>query len=210
MINLSELNESHLDFFKEMENIGASHAATALSNMLGKPVHLRVPSVKFYEFSEIAGMLGGAENLVVSVLVEMTDDLTGFILLVQDAQDAKDLSNTIITSMGMEPEESDEFLTEMQISSLMEVSNILSGSYLSAISSLTGLFVNASVPRMVIDMAGAIMNLPAATYGEYGDVVLFLETEFVDAGSEKSLNGHFMLVPDVNSFSVLLKTMGIE
>lgn len=210
MINLNQLNESHLDFFKEMENIGASHAATALSNMLGRPVHLRVPSVKFYEFSEITGRLGGPENLVVSILVEMTDDLTGFILLVQDAQDAKDLSDTIITSMGMEPEESEEFLTEMQISSLMEVGNILSGSYLSAISALTGLFVNASVPRMVIDMAGAIMNLPAATYGEYGDVVLFLETEFVDANSEKSLNGHFLLVPDVNSFSILLKTMGIE
>lgn len=211
MINLNALNDAHLDFFKELESIGAGHAATALSNMLGNDILLRVPSVNFYEFSTVSDKLGGPENLVVSVLVEMTGDLTGFILLVQDAADACALSNTVIEAMGMSPEESGELLTEMQVSCLMEVSNILSGSYLSAISDLTGLHINAEVPRMVIDMAGAVMNLPAATYGEYGDVVLFLETEFVDKETrKKSLNGHFMLVPDVQSFATLLETMGIE
>lgn len=210
MINLNTLNAVHLDFFKEMESIGASHAATSLSRMLGRPVKILVPSVSFYEFSNISEKLGGPENLVVSILVEMSGDLTGFILLVQDAMDARELSTAILEGMGMPEPPSDELLTEMQTSALMEVCNILSASYLGAISGLTGLTVDASVPRMVIDMAGAVMNLPAATYGEYGDVVLFLETEFVDGNSGKSLNGHFLLVPDVASFSTLLETMGIE
>lgn len=211
MINLNALNANHLDFFRELESIGAGHAATALSKMLGGNISLRVPSVNFYEFSKICDKLGGPENLVVSVLVEMTGDLTGFILLVQNAMDARALSNKVLEAMGMGAEESEELLTEMQISSLMEVSNILSGAYLSAISNLTGLFINAAVPRMVIDMAGAVMNLPAATYGEYGDVVLFLETEFIDMATKKqSLNGQFLLVPDAESFTKLLKTMGIE
>lgn len=209
MYNLNELNESQLDFFKEVENIGASHAATALSNMLNQSISLRVPNVRFCEFNNISDMLGGPENLVTSMLVEMHGDMTGFILLVQDAQDARDLSQAIIRAMGM-PEEEDageEILSEMQRSALMEVANILSGSYLTAISTLTGLTIDSSVPKLVIDMAGAVMNLPAATYGEYGDIVLFMETEFEDAA--KFISGHFFLVPDVESFYKLMKTMGM-
>ncbi len=210
MINLNQLNATHLDFFKEMENIGASHAATALSTLLGRPISLRVPNVRFYEFAHISDLLGGPENLVVSLLVEMNGDLSGFILLVQSADDAQALSSSIVEAMGLEAEKSDELLSELQRSALEEVSNILSGAYLNAIAELTGLSIANSIPRMVIDMAGAVMNLPAATYGEYGDVILFLETEFIDSDNQKSLNGHFLLVPDVASFSVLLRTMGIE
>jgi chemotaxis protein CheC len=60
---------------------------------------------------------------------------------------------------------------------------------------------------MVIDMAGAVMNLPAAAYGETSDVVLFLETEYHD--DEKSLTGHFFLIPDPESYQNLLEKMGM-
>lgn len=210
MLDLSRLNESQLDFFKEMESIGASHAANALSAMLGKTIRIKVPSIKFYEFSEISNILGGPENLAVSQLVEMAGDLSGFILLVQSVEESVSLANEAICAMGIEvePPGADELFSQMQMSVLLEMSNILSNSYLSAISQLTGLNITCSVPRMVIDMAGAVMNLPAATYGEYGDVVLFLETKYMQ--NDRCLSGHVFLVPDIHSFSVLLKTMGIE
>ncbi|MGI6175386.1 MAG: chemotaxis protein CheC [Christensenellales bacterium] len=208
MFNLNHLNESQLNFFQEIENIGASHAATALSALLDRPILVRVSNARFCEFSNIADILKGPENLVVSLLVEMAGDLSGYILLILDAQDAKDLSASVIQTMGLDLEETTEFLTNMQQSALLEVANILSGSYLTALSSLTGLRTESSIPRLAIDMAGAIMNLPAVTYGEYGDVVLFLETAFQDR--DRCFAGHFFLVPDVLSFSILLKTMGIE
>lgn len=211
MIDLSQLNESHIDFFTEIENIGASHAATALSGLLGRLVRLRVPSVAFYEFNSISDKLGGPENLVVGLLVEMTGELTGFVLLVQDANDARALSDSIVSNMGIPKEKTEDLLSEMQISVLQELANILSGAYVSAISNLTNLNVTRSVPKMVVDMAGAIMNLPAAIYGEYGDVVLFMETQFIDANTQEEVfNGHFLLVPDARSFAALLKTMGME
>jgi chemotaxis protein CheC len=106
------------------------------------------------------------------------------------------------------PEESGlHELSEMQISALKEISNILIGSYLSAISSLTGFTVNASVPELVIDMAGAIMNLLVSAYGEYGDGVLFMETEFVTAA--QSIFGRFFLIPDVDSYNRLMAQMGL-
>ncbi len=182
----------------------ASPAANQLDAVTPNPLNTTVSG------SDITGqdILNGPENLVVALMVEMTGDLTGFILLVQELKDARDLSVSITRAMGLPDEESDELLTEMQSSALLEISNILSGSYLSAISSLTSLFINSSPPKLVIDMAGAVMNLPAATYGEYGDTVLLMETEFEDAG--KTINGHFFLIPDIKSFYVLMKTMGIE
>ncbi|MDL2224999.1 chemotaxis protein CheC [Eubacteriales bacterium OttesenSCG-928-M02] len=209
MFDLSKANADQLDFFQEVQNIGAGNAATALATMLGKPINLQVPKVQFCQFSQVTDILNGPESLCVGLLVSMTDDLNGFILLVLEEEDAKDLSLSITGAMGIPPEDAGEdILTDIQKSALMEVTNILSGSYLTAISTLTGLTIGVSVPSMVIDMAGAIMNVPAVTYGEFGDFMLLMETEFVD--EEKSIAGHFFLVPDIASFDVLLKSMGME
>ncbi len=80
-------------------------------------------------------------------------------------------------------------LEEFGTSALKEVANILIGSYITAISEMTGLKIEASVPELVFDMAGAVMNLLAVAYGDFGDRVLFMETEFSDR--ESSLLGHF-------------------
>jgi len=105
------------------------------------------------------------------------------------------------------PDENAEF-SDMQVSALKEVANILIGSYITAISTLTGLRIDASVPEMVVDMAGAVMNLLAAAYGEYGDHVLFLETRFSD--KVQSIYGHFFLIPDIDSYNILMAKMGIS
>ena len=103
--NLNELNLSQLDFFRELENIGASHAATALSVMLNEAITLRVPRVQFCEFNDICGILNGPETLVVGILVEISGDISGFILLVQDANDGKQLAKMLTSAMGVEEED---------------------------------------------------------------------------------------------------------
>jgi chemotaxis protein CheC len=89
----------------------------------------------------------------------------------------------------------------------MELANILCGAYITAISELTGLSISCSVPNLVIDMAAAIMNLPAAVYGQYGDSVLLLETVFTD--DNRSITGHFILIPDLESHHILMQKMGL-
>jgi chemotaxis protein CheC len=206
MFNISELNCDQLDFFQELENIGAGHAATALSSMLNESVNIKVPHAQFCEFTQICDFLNGPENLIVAQLVEMSGDLNGFILMVQDEDDARYLSGLMLGDLESSPAEKGNY-SELQISALQEIANILTGSYITAISSLTGLYINCSVPNMVIDMAGAVMNLPAIAYGEYGDLVLFLETEYHD--NNRSIMGHFFLIPDVDSYQKLLNKMGI-
>ena len=95
---------------------------------------------------------------------------------------------------------------EITLSALKEVGNILTGSYLSALSALTGLKIISGVPALAIDMAGAILSVPAIEFGKTADDVLYIETEFIK-GSE-SIIGDFFLTPDAQSYIRLLETLG--
>ncbi len=204
MFEIEKLNVNELDFFRELENVGASHAATALSVLLSRPVAIRVPQIKLCEYNEICDILHGPENVVAGLLVGISDDIRGFILLVLDEADAQELINVVISAMAGDdiPESEREALAA---SALKEVANMLIGAYITAISELTGLRINVSVPELVIDMAGAIMNLVAVAYGEFSDHALFMETEFCE--QSKNLFGHFFLVPDAESYEKLLEKM---
>ncbi len=206
MFDQGGVPSDQLDFLKELENIGAGHAATALASMLGHEVNICVPRAQICPYEQISDILDGPETVVAGLLVGISDDLNGYILLVLKRDDAYELTKTIISQMGCEVDEDGEF-NELQISALKELSNILIGSYLSAISSLTGLRIDASVPELVLDMAGAVLNLLVSAYGEYGDNVLFMETEFVE--SAHSIFGHFFLIPDMDSYNRLMVQMGL-
>jgi chemotaxis protein CheC len=202
-----DMSSDQLDFFKELENIGAGHAVTALSSMLSRPIGLNVPTARLCDFNTISDLLGGPENLVAGMLVGMNQDLNGSILFILSMKDASGLTAAVCRAMSIEEPFSDDTLTEIQQSALMELANILCGAYINAVSELTGLSINYSVPNLVIDMAAAIMNLPAAVYGQYGDSVLLLETEFTD--DSRRITGHFILIPDVESHRILMQKMGI-
>jgi chemotaxis protein CheC len=207
MFDLNNVNQTSLDFFREIENIGAGHAATALSMMMDRQITVSVPRAQLCSYNEITEILNGPENVVVGLLVGISDDLHGFILLVLDLEDARTLVSTLLGEPISQVSEDGAF-NEMQLSVLREVANILIGSYITAISELTGLRIDASVPELVIDMAGAVMNLLAAAYGAYGDHALFLETRFADQA--QCLYGHFFLIPDIKSYQTLLRKMGIS
>jgi chemotaxis protein CheC len=204
MFDIDQLNGNDLDFFRELENIGASHAATALSVLLSRPVSIRVPQVKLCEYNEICDILHGPENVVAGLLVAISADIRGFILLVLDEADAQALSQAVVGALASddmpEPER-----RALYTSALNEVANMLTGAYITAISELTGFKIEASVPELVFDMAGAIMNLLVIAYGEFSDYALFMETEFND--HSQNLLGHFFLVPDTESYVKLRKKM---
>jgi len=96
---------------------------------------------------------------------------------------------------------------EIEISALKEIGNILTGSYLSAISMLTNLKITYSIPEIAIDMAGAILSVPAIEFAKLGDTVLYIETEFSEG--DKKVFGDFFLIPDLDSYEVLLKALGV-
>lgn len=203
MIDLSNLNNLHLDVLKEIGNIGAGNAVTALAKMINKKVDMDVPKIKILEFKNVSEILGGEEKLVIGILLNVTGDLLGSILFILDFRAARVLVNML---MGKTDYDDVSNFDEIELSALKEIGNILAGSYLSALSTLSGLKILPSIPAVAIDMAGAILSVPAIEFGKVGDTVLFIETEFTE-GVEKVV-GDFFLVPDVDSYEVLLRALG--
>ena len=194
-------NDSDLDLLKEISNIGAGNAAGALSEMIGAKVEISVPDCSLVGFSKIADMLGGPEKVMLGILVQFSGDLDGFILMMQEPADA---ANTLNVLMDARLDLCQELDTDT-LEPMKEVCNILAGSYLTAISFMTGLKISASVPDMTIDMAMAIMNVPALVYGEAGEYVLMLDTRF--GGKATGVSGHFFLIPTIESFGKLKKSL---
>jgi chemotaxis protein CheC len=202
-IGISDINSFHLDVLKEIGNIGAGNAATALAKMLDKRIDMKVPQIRVMKFIDVSDVLGGAETEVVGILLGVQGDITGNILFVLDLQSARLLVNIL---MGKSADDTIEF-DDMTCSALMEVGNILSGSYLSALSNLTNLKIMADVPGLAIDMAGAILSVPAIEFGKNSDTVLYIENEFT-YGTD-SVIGDFFLVPDEVSYGRLLSALGV-
>jgi len=205
-LDFNKLDNFQIDVLKEIGNIGAGNAATALAKMLRRKVDMDVPKVKVLKFQEVSEILGGADIPVVGLLLRVMGDIKGSIMFILENEAARIWVNIL---MGKPQTEKKGYLNfdEIEVSALKEIANILSSSYLSALSSLTGLNILPSVPELAIDMAGAILSVPAIEFGKLGDSVLYIETEYLEGDTR--VVGDFFLVPDFDSYDVLLKALGV-
>jgi chemotaxis protein CheC len=201
MSGRQQLNEDQADVLREFGNIGAGHAATALSVLLRDEVRMSVTSAKIVEFDEIANVVGGAEAIVVGVFLRMNGDLSGNMFLLLSLHSAKKLLSRLLEC----DQEVDDF-TEIEVSALGEVGNILGGSYLNAISTLCSLYMNQTVPAVAIDMAGAILDIGILMAGETSDSAILINTSIWQG--ESNIDGHFFLLPDPASTDLLLQALG--
>ncbi|SHJ06166.1 chemotaxis protein CheC [Lutispora thermophila] len=201
-INVNDLNSNQIDVLKEIGNIGAGNAITALSKMVSKRINMDVPKVNIVEFKDVADLAGGPETLVAGIYFNVNGDISGSIMFLIDTKSSRTLINWLMGKNETRME-----LDEIELSALKEVGNILAGSYLSSISTLTGLKLTVSVPSLAIDMAGAIMSVPVILYGQVGDHVLLIETDFIEGMNH--VKGNFFLIPDDKSFEILLKCLGV-
>lgn len=201
-VNYENMSNMQMDVLKELGNIGAGNAITALSKMLNKKVLMEVPRVRILEFSEVSEILGGAEAEVTGIYFRMTGDITGNIMFLLPIESSKVMLNMLTGT----PEDVKEFGT-MDISALEEIGNILAGSYISSLSMMTGMNIKISVPALAIDMAGAVLSVPIIQFGHIGDSVLLIETHFFEGN--KHVKGNFLLIPDIESFTNLLEKLGV-
>lgn len=202
-LTFDTVNEQYFDVLREIGNIGAGNATTAISNMLNMKVDMQVPQVKLLTFQELGGAISAEDEIIAGIYLEVKGDIGGSMMFLLQLDSAHYLVNTL---MGR-GEDYDEDFNDMDISALKEIGNIISGSYLSALSSLTQLTITSSVPFLAIDMAAAILSVPAIQFGQYGDNALLIETEF---GDDVRINGFFILLPEMDSYEQILKSLGIS
>ncbi|WP_427338672.1 chemotaxis protein CheC [Caloranaerobacter sp. DY30410] len=201
-MDINNLNIMLLDVLKEIGNIGSGNAATALASMINKKINMDVPQVKILDFNEVANILGGAEKPVVGIYFEMSGDIKGSIMFILNIDSARCLLNLLFKSSN----ERDEF-TDMDMSALSEVGNILAASYINSLSTLSNMVLKISVPSIAFDMAGAILSVPAIQFGYISDKVLFIETQFKEGNNQ--VTGNLFLIPELDSFETMLKKLGV-
>ena len=206
---LEEFSDMEFDVLKEISNIGAGNATTAISTMMNLKVDMQVPVIKFLEFKELAEVIGGAENVVVGILLALQSDIDGMMMFVMEKKAAESIVNNILPGAGGDAgDNTDRDFTEMELSVLQELGNIIAGSYLSAISSLTNMCITSSVPYLSVDMAGAILSVPAIEYGKVSDKALLIQSEFGD--KSLTVDGYFILIPTLEAFEKIFKSLGLS
>ena len=173
-ISLDEMSNEYFDVLRELGNIGAGNATTALAQMMQCKVDMAVPKVQLLEFRELGEAMVGEETVMAGIYLGIEGDIKGSIMFLLEKAAAKHLVGKL---MGMESE-GDEF-SEMEFSALKEVGNIITGSYLNSLSSITNLAIYPSVPDLTVDMAGAILSVPAIEFAALGDRMLRFRHSFL-------------------------------
>lgn len=202
--NVDQLDAMHLDVLREIGNIGSGNAASSLATLLNSMVDITVPTVKVLGFNETVEFLGGPENVAIGMLVGLKGDISGMMLYVLKKEFANEMLKGV---MGKSINDLSE-LDEMDMSFIQEIGNIMAGSYVNAIASLTGLTIDISVPTLTIDMVGAILSVPAVEFAKVGDKVLFIDDSFI--ASNQEIKSNMILVPETDSLTKLFKGLGVE
>jgi len=203
MDDIRDLKALQLDALREVENIGAGHAATALSQMTNRRIMISVPKISVTRLEDVGGLLGNPDEVVAGILLHMLGDLTGRTLLVFPETAARRLCDLLLgrpigktTEFGM-----------LEQSSLKEAGNILCGAYMNALSSFMGMMLLPSVPSLVIDLSAAVLTSTYLNFGHDRDYVFCVETQFQFRAESESLAGHFLLMPDMASLRAILQAV---
>ncbi len=202
-MTLEDVNNMYFDVLKELGNIGAGNAVSAIANMLGMMIDMNVPSIRMMEASKLGTAVGAEDETIVGIFLEVCDDIEGSMMFLLDIPSARYL----VSKLMMSDASSDKPFDEMELSALKEIGNIIAGSYLSALSSLTNLVIAPSVPYIAVDMAASILSVPAIQFGQFGDNALLIQTEIC---AEVAINGYFILMPEQDSYEKILTSLGIS
>lgn len=206
--NYDELNDMQLDVLREIGNIGAGNAATALATILDEKVEITLPKVRITDFNTAVNALGGAETMTVGVLVNFEGEANGMIMFLLNMEDATGIMSILIQEDAESQEDKDGQLSELKLSAIKEIGNILGSSYINSISTLTGLSIHISVPYIAIDMAGALLSVPIIEFGSVGDKVLFIEESFL--AEEDQLSSNIILFAEIDTLKIIMERLGLE
>ena len=201
--NYQDLNSLEIDTLREIGSIGTGNAATALSTLLKREVRITLPEVRIMGYNEAIEWIGGPEAVTAGVLVRMSGQMNGIMLSVQQLE----FVNLVLESMVGTKISGYEELDDMGRSALVEVGNITISTFINALSGLSDISLELTVPAFAVDMQGAILAVPMAEYGGTSDYLMTIGGNFVC--DNKQVPCRLLLSPDIRSLNFLLKKLGV-
>ena len=195
---MSTYTELQLDALGELANIGSGTAAGALSSMVGLPVDISVPNARALPLADAVDAAGPPELQVTAVALPVIGDLEGIVLMIFSPDDATRLCSVL----GVDAD------SEMGLSALNEIGNIVGASYLGALGMTTGQSIEPGPPQAASDMLGALVSSILAASADSADIAIMLDSALhVEGGNDASIS--FILVPSTASVRGLLTHLGL-
>lgn len=190
------------DVIREIASIGTGSAATSLASMLGQRVRMTVPEINILGYNETIDKLGDPEEGIAAVLTRMSGEMEGIMLFLLRL----DFINEVLKTMLGQEVDGFEALTEMEISALTEIGNIIISSYANAVSTLSGITIELSVPSVAVSMLGGILSVPMAEFGYVTDKLMMIDGQLLIG--DKRLDSTILMMPDIGSLNELMKRLG--
>ena len=202
MNRYSDLSENAHDILKEISNIGTGNAVTALAAMIGRQVDIKLPEIQILGYNDVPGLLGDVESVQVGILLDISGDIKGMFMFLLSDSFTKEMIKLLV---GKEPDKMTD-LDEMDRSAICEIGNIMCCSYINAMSTMTGMTMNVSVPDMCCDMVGAILSVPMIHFANLSDEILFIENQY--SLGDLSLVSHILFLPEIESLKKIFDIFG--
>ncbi len=200
--DLRQLSVRQLDALREVANMGAGHAATALSQMTGQQIMISVPQLTIASIDDIPNQIAEPEEPVAAVLMRMEGDLTGLTLLVFPHPIALRVAGLMmrkpVTALG-----------PIEESAIREAGNILSAAYLNALADFMKMTLLPSPPSLAVDMSDAVLSATYIESAQGQTHLMCVESEFHLQEAQEKLRGFFLLLPDPPSLKRILKTIRV-
>lgn len=206
MSNYPELSSTHMDALREISNIGMGNALTSLAQLVNRRINMNVPVATFMPFEKTIELVGGHEELVSCVSIRISGDVPGIVMFVFNSESTLKLVDML---MGQELGTAAD-LDEIGQSAVMEVGNVLTGSFVSAIYGLTLLKMKSSVPLFAYDMLGAVLTSLMMASGRVEEQVLVIETRLFQERAEAKISGHFLMLTEPGSIEKLFDALGFS
>jgi len=200
--DLRRLTARQLDALREVANIGAGHAATALSQMTEQRIMISVPQLTVASLDEMPNQIAEPEEPVAAVLMRMEGDLTGLTLLVFPHPIALRIAGLMMRRPVTE-------LGAVEESALREAGNILSAAYLNALADFMKMTLLPSPPSLAVDMSDAVLSSTYVASAHGGNQLMCVESEFQLEQDAQRLRGFFLLLPDPPSLRRILTTIRV-
>ncbi|MFA5879113.1 MAG: chemotaxis protein CheC [Candidatus Margulisiibacteriota bacterium] len=199
------LNSLQKSALKEIGNIGAGHAANALSQMVKHPVLISIPNIEIIYLTEFYVQLETFSDLSVAVTLDVWGDVQGKIIFILEKNSALHLIDVLLKQKT----DSTKVINQFEQSIIKEVGSILSVSYLLAISKMINVTLIPSVPEFFYDQPKKIFEalLEKIEMNEK-NIAIGIETEFIQA--KIKIKGHFIYVPDYKGIDLIFDKLGIN
>lgn len=202
-MRLDELTDMQLDALREIGSVGAGHAATALSQLVHRPVGLQVPTIEVIDIRDVPYVFGGPEELVCAVYAQLLGDIGGGVLFLVSEDSALSLVDLL---RGQSPGVTRSFGSD-EGDMLEHAGSILTSAYVAAIAAMAQVNVLPSAPAMVCDMGGAILQTVVVDVDTFAEQAVLARTAFLN--EQDKVDAALFFLPDPEGLSVLLRNLGM-